>query len=197
MSFPIFEEFYEFQKSYVFNEFLKLSFLSYYSDFKLIIYNFYKIGINYSNISSYFKSDHFSSYNKEDKIRLKEVIINLLKSLNIQSLDISTQLIYKFFQEFNFFSLSFLLIYKSVYLYSIYTYTLLNKTNLIRYLKTYPNNNSSIIINKGQNLEYIRFFFLIKVKQKNIITQNNYNEEEEEEVEEDKDKLLRVNNLFK
>jgi hypothetical protein len=90
MSFPIFEEFYEFQESHAFQEFPKLSFLSYYSDFKLVIYSSCKIRINNSNISSYFKSDHFSSYSKEEKIRLKEATINLLISLDIQSLDAST-----------------------------------------------------------------------------------------------------------
>jgi hypothetical protein len=90
MSFPIFEEFHEFQESRVFQEFPELSFLSYYSDFKLIIYNSYKIGINYSNISLYFKSDYFSSYSKEEKTRLKEITINLFKSLDIQSLEAST-----------------------------------------------------------------------------------------------------------
>ena len=90
MSFPIFEEFYKFQELYTFKEFPELSFLSYYSDFKLLIYNSYKIRINNFNISSYFKSDHFSSYSKDKKIRLKEITINLFTLLDIQSLDIST-----------------------------------------------------------------------------------------------------------
>ena len=51
MSFPIFKEFHEFQESRVFQEFPELSFLSYYSDFKLIICNSCKIGINYFNIN--------------------------------------------------------------------------------------------------------------------------------------------------
>ena len=144
--------------------------MSYYSDFKLIICNSYKIGINNSNISLYFKSDYFFSYNKEEKVRLNKVTINLLISLDIRSLDTSTQLIYKFFREFNLFGLSFLLTYKSVYSCSVYTYTLLNKKNLVRHLKTHPDNNSSVIVNKGQSLEYIRFFFPIKVKEKSIVT---------------------------
>ena len=90
MSFPIFKEFYKFQELYIFQEFPKLSFLSYYSNFKLIICNSYKIRINNSNISLYFKSNYFSSYNKEEKVRLNKVTINLLISLDIWSLDTST-----------------------------------------------------------------------------------------------------------
>ena len=196
MSFPIFEEFHEFQESHVFQEFPELSFLSYYSDFKLIICNSCKIGINNSNISLHFKSDHFSSYNKEEKVRLNKVTINLFILLNIQSLDTSTQLIYKFFREFNLFGLSFLPTYKSVYSCSVCTYTLLNKKNLVRHLKTHPDNDSSVIVNKGQSLEHTRFFFPIKVKEKSIVTQNN-SSEEEEEVEEEDDELLRASTLFK
>jgi hypothetical protein len=122
MAIPIFEEFHEFLESRVFEEFPELSFLSYYSDFKLVICNSCKIGINYSNISSHFKSDHFSSYSKEEKTILKESTINLLTSLDIQSLEASTQLIYEFFREFNLFGLSFLPIYKSVYSCSSYLY---------------------------------------------------------------------------
>ena len=196
MSFPIFEEFHEFQESHVFQEFPELSFLNYYSDFKLIICNSCKIGINNSNISLYFKSNHFSSYNKEEKVRLNKVTINLLISLDIRSLDTSTQLIYKFFREFNLFGLSFLPTYKSVYSCSVCTYTLLNKKNLVRHLKTHPDNDSSVIVNKGQSLEYIRFFFPIKVKEKSIVTQNN-SSKEEDKVEEEDNKLLRASTLFK
>jgi superfamily II DNA helicase RecQ len=196
MSFPIFEEFYEFQESHAFQEFPELSFLSYYSDFKLVICSSCKIGINNSNISSHFKSDHFSSYSKEEKIRLKEATINLLMSLDIQSLDASTQLIYKFFREFNLFGLSFLPTHESVYSCSICTYTLLNKTNLVRHLKTHLNNDSSILVNKGQSLERTRFFFPIKVKEKSLVTQNNSSGEEEEVEEEDND-LLKASALFK
>jgi hypothetical protein len=40
----------------------------------------------------------------------------------------------------------------------------------MRHLKTYLNNNSFILVNKGQSLERIRFFFLIKVKKKSLVT---------------------------
>jgi hypothetical protein len=40
---------------------------------------------------------------------------------------------------------------------------LLNKKNLVRHLKAHLNNDSSIIVNKGQSLERARFFFPIKI----------------------------------
>ena len=94
------------------------------------------------------------------------------------------------------FGLPFLPIYESVYSCSVCTYTLLNKANLIRHLKTHPNNDSSVIVNKGQSLERTRFFFPIKVKEKSTITQND-SSEEEEEVEEEDNELLRASTLFK
>jgi len=117
-----------------FNSIKEVSFLSYYKDFKLLLYSKCSIGIEY--LESHLRSKHFLEKEKKEKKEIIDKVLSISSTLEIVPLVDSFSLILDFSKSF------FLPPFKELPILSLYKCSLeecstikASKSNIIRYLK--------------------------------------------------------------
>jgi superfamily II DNA helicase RecQ len=167
-----------------------VSFLSYYSDFKLVLCSYCSQGV--IGFRTHLISKHFSEYSKQEKKELVDKVLSSISILEVASLEQSLELIYKFISKFPLYPFPELPIKSNLFYCSLPNCQAIkaNKANIIRHIKEEHSStlneekdlSSYYSLINGQSLVSTRLFFPIVEREKlrEKVIGEDTNEEEEE-----------------